>query len=319
MTTTLPIYCDCDPGIDDSLALGYLAASPLVRLVGVGSVFGNCPAPVGARNACDWLGLMGSPEVPVAIGALKPSHGEFHGGTPWIHGERGPGTITLPRAETDPIDASAAELIVRLAHEHAGELALVTVGPLTNIALALDLEPELPHLVRSLTLMGGAALHEGNVTPVAEANIFKDPESARRVFEQPWPMTMVGLDVTMEHTLEEHHRERLLSSGRPAPIALAQVLDFYFDFHLGVYGRRCSCVHDPLAAMVAAGGALPLTAPVVTVEVDTTDGPGRGQTICDLRGRYRGFPPQDGAHCQVVLEVEDSAPDHLVDTLVNFL
>ncbi|XBH21176.1 nucleoside hydrolase [Jonesiaceae bacterium BS-20] len=311
------IYLDCDPGIDDSLALGYLVASPLVELLGVGSVFGNTHATTGAQNACDWLSLMGAADVPVAIGATNPSHGEYHGGPTWIHGEHGTGTVVLPRSEKKPIDMSAAELIVDLARQHPGELELITVGPMTNIALALELEPELPRLVKHLTLMGGTALHPGNISPVTEANVGKDPESSRKVFAQPWPMTMVGLDVTLTNTFEEKHRQALLNSSSTAARTLAEVLDFYFDFHIGVFGRRCSALHDPLAAAIGAGGIKPQLAPVVNVEIDDTSGPGRGQTICSLGGKYLGYPEQEGAHCSVVLETGTDAAAHLVDILTT--
>lgn len=315
--TPRQIYLDCDPGVDDSLALGYLVASPLVQLVGVGTVFGNCPADAGARNACDWLSLMGASDVPVAAGARKPSHGEYHGGPKHIHGQRGTGAVQLPESGTTPVAGNAAELLVDLARAHSGDLEVVTVGPLTNIAEALAIEPELPHMIKHLTLMGGAALHPGNISPVTEANIGKDPESARIVFGAPWPMTMVGLDVTMSNTFEEEHRQALLASGSTAGRLLAEVLDFYFDFHLDVYGRRCSALHDPLAAIVAAGGIVPALAPMINVDIDDTRGPGRGQTLCALGGLYRGFPAQDGAHCRVALDIGAPVAPHLVDVLTT--
>ncbi len=312
-----PIYLDCDPGVDDSLALGYLVASPAVRLVGVGTVFGNTAVETGAKNACDWLALMGAGDVPVAIGAKKPSNGEFHGGAAWIHGDHGTGTVTLPESGSTPVDRSAAELLVDLAHRHEGELQIVAVGPLTNLAEALALEPRLPRLVRRVTLMGGAALHPGNISPVTEANVGKDPESARIVFAADWPLTMVGLDVTMRNTFEEEHREALRASGSRSAHHLADVLDFYFDFHIDVYGRRCSALHDPLAAAIAAGGIVPTLAPTVAVDVDDTFGPGRGQTICALGGMHRGFPAQEDAHCSVALEIGTPVAPHLVDVLTT--
>lgn len=315
--TARKVYLDCDPGVDDSLALGYLVASPLVELLGVGSVFGNTHAATGARNACDWLSLMGAPDVPVAVGASGPSHGVYHGGATWIHGEQGTGAVVLPRSEKNPVEMSAAEMIVDLARKHPGELELITIGPLTNIALALDIEPELPQLIKHFTLMGGAALHPGNISPVTEANVGKDPEASRRVFAQPWSMTMVGLDVTMTNTFEEKHRQALIDSGSVAARTLAEVLDFYFDFHIGVFGRRCSALHDPLAAAIAAGGIRPQLAPVVNVEIDDTSGPGRGQTICSLGGQYLGYPEQEGAHCSVVLESGTDVAAHLVNILTR--
>ncbi len=139
-------------------------------------------------------------------------------------------------------------------------------------------------------MMGGAALAPGNVTPVAEANIWHDPEAAAAVFDAPWPVTMVGLDVTMKTLLDEGHRERLDEGGSVAQY-MARILDFYFDFFAETsFGERRGCLHDTMAVAVAAGTLVPELAPVVNVAVDASDGPGRGQTICDLRGMYMGFP-----------------------------
>lgn len=315
---TRPVFLDCDPGVDDALALGYLVASPNVTLVGVGTVFGNCAADVGARNACDLLTVFGAAEVPVAIGAAHPSHGEFHGGVAFVHGDNGVGNVELPHSDTQPVETSAPELLLQLSHEYAGALELVAVGPLTNIAAALALDPTLPERIARFTIMGGTALHPGNVSPVAEANIIKDAEAAAAVFAAAWELTMVGLDVTMRNTFEEEHRQALLRSSSRSCQLLGQAADYYFDFHEQmVFGRHCSAMHDPLAAVIAADGIIPSLAPVVAVSVDATDGPGRGQTIADLRGQYRGYPAQEGAHCRVVLELADAVAPHFLDVIAR--
>ncbi|WP_284977577.1 nucleoside hydrolase [Arthrobacter sp. fls2-241-R2A-200] len=315
MTQPAPFYLDCDTGIDDALALAYLLASPRADLVGIGTVSGNVSAAGGARNTLDLLSLAGHPDVPVAIGAHDPQAGTFHGGAPHVHGENGIGGVDLPASDREPIEASAAELLVQLAHQYAGELQVVAIGPLTNIAQALRLEPKLPQLVAGITIMGGAALAPGNITPVAEANIANDPEAAADVFTADWTVTMVPLDVTMTNVLEEHHRQELLAADHPVPRALGEMLGYYFGFYVDIFGRACSAMHDPLAAAIAVEGVDLALAPTVRVQVDTTDGPGRGQTVCDLRGQYAGFPAQRGARCRVVLAIgEDFAP-HLLGTL----
>ncbi|MFP3578754.1 nucleoside hydrolase [Arthrobacter sp. efr-133-TYG-104] len=315
MTQPAPFYLDCDTGIDDALALAYLLASPRADLVGIGTVSGNVSAAGGARNTLDLLSLAGHPDVPVAIGAHDPQVGTFHGGAPHVHGENGIGGVDLPASDREPIEASAAELLVQLAHQYPGELQVVAIGPLTNIAQALRLEPKLPQLVAGITIMGGAALAPGNITPVAEANIANDPEAAAEVFAADWTVTMVPLDVTMTNVLEEHHRQELLAADHPVPRALGEMLGYYFGFYVDIFGRACSAMHDPLAAAIAVEGVDLALAPTVRVQVDTTDGPGRGQTVCDLRGQYAGFPAQRGARCRVVLAIgEDFAP-HLLGTL----
>jgi purine nucleosidase len=315
VTAARPVFLDCDTGVDDALALAYLLASPSVQLVGIGSVHGNVSSVEGARNTLDLLGLAGRTGIPVAVGAADPQSARFAGGVPHIHGHVGIGNVELPRSAEEPVSGSAAELLVRLAHEHPG-LLLLTIGPLTNIALALRRDPGLVDLVSEVVVMGGAALAPGNLTPVAEANIANDPEAAAEVLAAPWPVTLVPLDVTMTAVLEEPDRQRLASSPRPVARTLGEVLDLYFEYYLGTFGRRCCALHDPLAAALAVGDVEPDVAPVVSVVVDHTDGPGRGQTICDLRGHRLGYPAQPGAHCRVVLSLATDFVPLLMERLL---
>ncbi|KQR00495.1 nucleoside hydrolase [Arthrobacter sp. Leaf141] len=313
--TVAPFFLDCDTGIDDALALVYLLASPRADLVGIGTVSGNVSAANGARNTLDLLNLAGHPDIPVAVGAHDPQAGTFHGGAPHVHGDNGIGGVDLVPSDREPVKATAAELLVQLAHKYAGDLRLVAIGPLTNIAEALRLEPRLPELIAEVTIMGGAALVPGNISAVAEANIANDPEAAAEVLAADWNVTLVPLDVTMTNVLEENHRQELLASEHPASQALGEMLGHYFGFYVDIFGRECSAMHDPLAAAIAVRGVEPTLAPTVRVQVDTTNGLGRGQTACDLRGQYAGFPEQHGAHCRVVLEIgEDFAP-HLLCVL----
>ncbi|MGI8459620.1 MAG: nucleoside hydrolase [Propionibacteriaceae bacterium] len=312
----MPVYFDCDTGVDDSLALGYLVASPEIELVGIGSVSGNIDAARAARNTLDVLALAGVTGVPVAVGAHDPLRGRYAGGAPLVHGRNGIGDVELPASPEQPIEGSAAELLVRLAHEHPGRLRVLAVGPFTNLALALQLEPRLPELVADVVVMGGAALVPGNLSAVAEANIANDPEAARVVLDAPWPVTLVPLDVTMVNLLEESDRRALLAAAHPLPQALGAILDLYFDFYRPILGRRCSALHDPLAAAILTGGVNATLAPVVRATVDDSDGPGRGQTICDLRGMYAGYPEQRGAHCSVVLDIDVPLAPHLMGRLV---
>ncbi|MBT2554462.1 nucleoside hydrolase [Arthrobacter sp. ISL-5] len=320
MTTPIshPFYFDCDTGIDDALALAYLLASLQADVRGIGTVSGNVSAAVGARNTLDLLQLAGHAHIPVALGAHDPQTGTFRGGAPHVHGANGIGEVSLEAAGAGLAQETAAEMLVRLAHEHPGTLRVLAIGPLTNIAEALRLEPELPRLVEEITIMGGAALAPGNITAVAEANIANDPEAATDVLAADWNITLVPLDVTMSNVLEESHRQELLAAGHPVPQALGEMLGYYFRFYEGIFGRACSAMHDPLAAALAVGGVKAAVAPVVQVDVDTTDGPGRGQTVCDLRGLYMDYPEQPGARCRVVLSLEGDFAPHLVATLLSF-
>jgi purine nucleosidase len=317
MTATFPFYLDCDTGIDDALALAYLLAAPAADLVGIGAVSGNVSAAVGARNTLDLLSLAGSSHIPVALGAHDPLAGSFGGGAPWVHGENGIGEVSLAPSPAPLAPESAAEMLVRLARTYPGTLRVLAIGPLTNIAEALRLEPALPSLVHSVTVMGGAALAPGNITPVAEANIWNDPEAAALVLAADWDITLVPLDVTMASVLEEHHRQELLASSAPVPRALGEMLGYYFRFYEGIYGRPCSAMHDPLAAALAVGAVQAAVAPVVRAAVDTSTGPSRGQTVCDMRGLYAGYPEVRGARCRVVLSLEEDFAPHLVETLLG--
>lgn len=313
----VPLFLDCDTGIDDALALAYLLASPAVRVVGIGTVSGNISAAEAARNTLDLLALAGREGIPVAVGAHDPIAGEYSGGAAHVHGSNGIGNVVLPRSVQTPVALSAAQLLINLAREHDGNLRVLAIGPLTNLAVALDEDPELPTLIESLTIMGGAALVPGNVSPVAEANIANDPEAAAMVFDAGWKITLVPLDVTMQHTLAEEDRLELLGSSHPVAQRLGEMLDVYFEFYEDTFGRRTSALHDPLAAAIAAGAVLATLAPIVGVVVDSTTGPGRGQTICDLRGRFVDYPPQPGAHTRVVLETDIDVARHLVDSILT--
>lgn len=314
-TDKRPVYLDCDTGIDDSLALALLLASPEIDLVGVGTVSGNTSAEQAASNTLDLLALADRDDVPVAIGERDWLTRAYEGGVPHIHGHNGVGDVELPHSTREPVDESAAELLIRLSHEHAGELLIVSVGPLTNLAVALATDPTLPGRIASVTTMGGAAMVPGNVTAVAEANVWNDPEAALAVVEAEWDFTLVPLDVTLENTLDETDRQRLLAAPNPVARALGEMLDLYFDFYVELYGQRSCALHDPLAAALAVGMVRVANAPAVALVVDATDGPARGQTIADLRGQRRGAVDQPGARTRVVLATDVPLGPLLIDRL----
>ncbi|WP_236713572.1 nucleoside hydrolase, partial [Rathayibacter tanaceti] len=243
--STVPVFLDCDTGIDDSLALAYLLRSPRARLVGVSTVSGNTDARQAAVNSLGLLALAGREDVPVAVGAHHFLEEDYAGGSPQVHGDNGIGGVSLP-AGAEPVDEDPADLLLRLAREHGGELRLVAIGPLTNLALALRRYPELPSLLHSVTVMGGAALVPGNITAVAEANIRHDPAAAAEVVAADWDLTLVPLDVTMRHLMSEEHRSVLLASADPLARTVGEVLDHYFDFSIGHFGERTAAMHDPM-------------------------------------------------------------------------
>ena len=328
MTETLhPVYLDCDTGIDDALALGHLLASPNAELVGVGTVHGNIDAAGAAENTLRLLNLAGRSgdnAVPVAVGAGKPLVGEFSGGAVAVHGDDGIGGVraSLPEADAAPDTEDtedtedSADLLVRLSHEYAGELQILAIGPLTNLAHALVRDPTLVDRIAEVTVMGGAALVPGNARPAAEANIWHDPEAAQATVAASWPVTLVPLDTTMEHTLDETYRRRLAEAASPYARACGEMLDVYLNFYeTVVLGRRAAALHDPLAAAIMLGEVALLDAPRVHVEVDCTDGPSRGSTVCDLRSQRKAPGDVPGATVRVVLETAPGYVDLLTELL----
>lgn len=278
---------------------------------------GNIDAPQAAENSLRLLELCGRVDVPVAIGENRFLTHEFTGGPTEIHGGNGIGDVELPTATKTPEQESAAELLIRLANEYPGELEICAVGPLTNLAKAVAIDPELPQKIKQVTVMGGAFLVPGNVTPVAEANIWNDPEAGQIVLDQPWQIVFVGLDVTMRSLLEESHRQELLASAKPAACVLGEILDLYFNFYCAEFGRRCSPIHDAAAAVLAVGKVGLIDSPRVPIEIDTTDGPGRGQTIADLRMQRTQPHDHATAHACAALKFDGDVTAQVMGRLLR--
>jgi inosine-uridine nucleoside N-ribohydrolase len=282
------ILLDCDTGIDDAIMLLYLAsllAAGEVELVGVGTVHGNVDARTGALNTLRIFELTGIDGVPVAVGAARPMAQDVHYAHAY-HGTDGLGETHLPEPERRPVDLSAPEQIVRLARAHPGELTLLAVGPLTNLGIALLLEPALPELIREVVIMGGAFDHPGNVTTHAEANIWHDPEAADLVFAAGWPITLVPLDATHPTVVDAEWLDRLAAGASDTARFASRVLDFYVRAYTPLLERRGCVIHDALAAMLAVDPELgSYTERAVRVELrgELT----RGTTIWDARSLPR--------------------------------
>jgi inosine-uridine nucleoside N-ribohydrolase len=248
------LIIDTDPGVDDALAILFALASPELEVVGITTVFGNADVATTTRNAFAILDAAGRPDIPVARGAADPIAGPYAGGVPHIHGFDGLGDAGVSSTARDAIaSVPAAEFIWQTASAMPGQLTIVALGPLTNLALALRLRPELPGLVAQVIVMGGNALVPGNATPCAEANVHNDPEAADLVFGAEWPVTMVGLDVTQKAILTGSAIERITALRTPSNALLAGAIPLYQKFCEQTNDIDGIFLHDPsaLAYLVA--------------------------------------------------------------------
>jgi purine nucleosidase len=245
------IIFDTDPGVDDSMALLLALASPELDVIGVTTTFGNQYVEKLTLNAIRILEVGGRGDIPVSAGADSPLVRKFHERGSEVHGVDGLGNTNLPLPQGKPTGEHAANYIVRTVSAQPGEITLLAVGSLTNLALALKLEPRLPGLVKEVIIMGGAADGHGNISPVAEANIYHDPEAAKLVFGAGWPLTMVGLDVTRKVVMTREYFDTVLAAGNARTDFLAKVTPHYFGFYKKFYQLDGIFTHDPTAVSYA--------------------------------------------------------------------
>ncbi len=241
------IIIDTDPGVDDSMAIFLALRSPELEVVGLTTVFGNVTSALATTNALRLLEIAGRPDIPVARGAADPLTRAFEGPVPAVHGADGQGDINLPAPKGEPLGLSAAEFIVEQVKANRGQITLAPIGPLTNIALALRLEPRLALWVDEVVLMGGNALVPGNASPAAEANIRNDPEAADLVFGADWRVTMVGLDVTLRAHMRPQDIAAYASNEGAMARHITAILPHYRRYFEANYDIEGIFVHDSSA------------------------------------------------------------------------
>ena len=340
----VPLILDVDTGIDDSLALLHAAASPEAELVGVTCVSGNVDARQVGINTRAILELAGRTDVEVAMGREVPLERPLET-TPETHGPLGVGYADLP-APAVPLSARhGVDLLVEEARRRPGEITLVTLGPLTNLALALDREPALPQLLKGVAVMGGAYGVPGNTTPTNEWNVHCDPEAARIVF-RTWSAAIaadpatprllaMGLDVTERARITTDEVVRLAHRAGSRPddsLALARgedplqpihsvasspivrfvvdALRFYFEFHARYDGFYGAYIHDPLVVAAALDRSLVRSEPWF-VDVETRGELTTGMTVADRR-HLTGRPP----NADVVIDADVATfMDRLVERI----
>lgn len=294
-TQSDPLVIDVDTGIDDAFALLYACAHNDTQILGVSTVLGNVSLAAATRNTRAVLALAGRADIPVWPGAGTVISIAVRDASD-IHGESGLGHAVLPHPEEPPDPLHAADMIIDAARSHAGRLVLCATGPLTNIALAVMREPQLPRLVKRFVIMGGAYSDSGNVTPAAEFNIWHDPEAARIVFRAfggvgGAPVIAIGLDVTRKTIIDERDIAAIEArvADKPRGPKLTRFLEdaarFYFERMEKMLGRRIFTMHDPLAVAVALDPTLVETRRVA-VDIETTGRLTTGATIVDWRGQW---------------------------------
>ena len=284
---TTRVILDCDPGHDDAIALLLALASPEIALAGVTTVHGNQTLEKTTDNALRVLALVGREDVPVAMGADRPLKRELHVAA-HVHGESGLDGPALPDPASVPVEQHAVDF---LAEQVTPETVLVPVGPLTNVALALDRGIEPARIV----LMGGA-IAEGNMTPAAEFNIWADPEAAARVFGSGIHVTMIGLDVTHGALLTPAWAERFREAGRVGTF-VAELVEFFKQYHARTYGWHGAPIHDAVALAHAFRPGI-VTTERMNVEIEVESELTRGRTVAD-RWHRTGRPENADVGVQI--------------------
>lgn len=241
------VVIDTDPGIDDALALYLALSSPEIEVVGLTTTFGNTYVDTATRNARALLEAGGRPELPVHRGASSPLAGAYRGPVPQVHGPGGLGYATRVDASAPASTMAAAEYLVQTIADRPSDLTILALGPLTNLALATRLQPDIVHHVAEVVVMGGNALCPGNATPAAEANFWHDPEAADLVLGLPWKVTMVGLDVTEQVVLPTARFDALAFRTAAATALLPDLLRWYGEYYGQANGIDGVFLHDPAA------------------------------------------------------------------------
>jgi purine nucleosidase len=302
--SVLPLIIDVDTGIDDSLALLYACASGDAEIVAVTCVSGNVAARQVVRNTLGVLGLAGRPDIAVALGREVPLVRPLVI-APETHGPEGIGYATLAEPTQAVSERHGAELILDEARRRPGELTLVTLGPLTNLAVALVREPALPKLLRGLAMMAGSYRSAGNTAPTSEWNVAVDPEAMQIVLagwaahpDVPRPVAL-GLDVTERAKMTPDHLAALHArAGDPQDSPVLTFIDdalrFYMEFHSRYDGFYGAFIHDALAVAAALDPGL-IRTESVAVQVELGGTYTNGETVTDWRRVWGREPNLDVA------------------------
>lgn len=276
-----------------------------LNIEAITAVAGNIPLEVTLANALRLVEIAGRQDIPVAGGASHPLVRRSVTAA-YAHGENGLAGAAFPTARIKPVAEHAVDLMTRIVRSHPGEVTIVAIGPLTNVALALGADPEFPKMVKQIVLMGGS-LTAGNVTPAAEFNFYVDPEAAAAVFDSGVPITMVGLNVTEQVQLNDTHLQRLEAANNPSAQALARIVQSSFA-SMRKQGRGGSFnMHDPLAVSGLLDPNI-LTFDDFHIEIETAGSITAGMSVAYKRNRMSySAPLQSSPDTQIERTAEPNA------------
>ncbi|NRB46318.1 MAG: nucleoside hydrolase [Saprospiraceae bacterium] len=271
---------DTDTASDDAVALVMALMDPKIQVEAITLVAGNVPLDQGLQNALYTLELCGK-QIPTYAGAAQPLLRELHTAQ-FVHGTDGMGDIGLPLQGRTPTPGNAIDVIIDTIKAFPNEIELVTLGPLTNIALALAKAPEIAPLVKQCTIMGGVGKGRGNITPVSEFNIWVDPEAAKIVFDSGMKMKMVGWDISRNHAcIDLELCEEIKAIGTPLAEFSMDIQNIVKNFSSTITKLPGFDLPDPIAMAIALDESVATETAYLYVEVIIADGLTRGQTVVD--------------------------------------
>jgi inosine/uridine nucleosidase len=276
--TPTRIIIDTDPGIDDALAFLLALASPEIKLEALTTTQGNVTVEKATRNALAVLELAHASHIPVVQGSILPLVQPLRTSDS-VHGASGLGNSKLPEPQINPLPQHGVDYLIERVLAEPGEISVFPIGPLTNIAMAIRKEPGFAKALKELVIMGGAIQEGGNVTPLAEFNIFVDPHAAHIVFHAGIPITLIPLDATHKCLLKQVHLDRLLKIKSPISRFIEEAAGVYLKSSLDL-GDSGSALHDPLTLATIIAPEL-LTLKEYYVDVDISGGVSMGKTFAD--------------------------------------
>lgn len=276
------IIIDTDPGIDDAYAFLLALASPEIQLEALTTTQGNVTLEKATRNALSVLELCHASHIPVIAGSELPLVQPLRASAD-VHGKSGIGGASLPEPKGKPLPQHAVDYLIERVLAEPNEISIFPIGPLTNIAMAIRKEPRFAKAVKELVIMGGAFQEFGNVTPLAEFNIYVDPHAAHIVFHSGIPITLIPLDATHKCMFKRKHVDRLLKIKSPITKFIHEAIDTYLNYSYA-NGIEGGALHDPLTLATVIAPEL-LTLQEYYVDVDHTGGPAMGKTFADVHNK----------------------------------